>query len=308
MSRLPMLLASSVVRGTNLGESHGGLYRIDLERRSVEQTLDWNRTAIDIAGRGGDRGLRGIAFHGERILVAANAELLVLDQDFAVLESHGNRHLRHCHEISVAQGHVFLTSTGFDSVLAFDLTARRFVAGWHLGAQGGALTLHPFDPEATAGPPAGHVFHLNSVVASASGFWFSGLHTPGLLRMDGSRLSLAAPLPQGTHNAQLLGDGVIYNDTMRDCVVHRDGGRTTEMAVPHFDARDIVNIARFASEVARPGFARGLCVVGESLLAGGSSPSTIALYDVHAGARVGQLTLSMDVRNAVHGLAVWPFT
>ena len=308
MAVLPMLLASSVVRGTNLGESHGGLYRIDLERRTVMQTLDWNRTGIDIAGRGGDRGLRGIAFHGERILVATNAELLVLDQDFTVLESHSNRHLHHCHEISVAQGHVFLTSTGYDSVLAFDLAARRFVAGWHLGAQGDVLTLHPFDPEASAGPPAGHVLHINSVVASASGFWFSGLNTPGLLRMDGRSLSLAAPLPQGTHNAQPLGDGVLYNDTVRDRVVHRDAGRTTEIPVPHFEAGKILNIERFASGVARPGFARGLCVLGDALVAGGSSPSTIALYDLRAGTQVSQLTLSMDVRNAVHGLAVWPFS
>ena len=82
MGRLPTLLASSVIRGSRLGESHGGLYRVDLERGTAELKLDWNDTGIDISGRGGDRGLRGIAFHGERILVAANAELLVLDQDF----------------------------------------------------------------------------------------------------------------------------------------------------------------------------------------------------------------------------------
>ena len=308
MARLPTLLASSVVRGTNLGESHGGLYRVDLERRTAVQTVDWNDTGIDIAGRGGDRGLRGIAFHGERILVASNAALLVLDQQFTVLASYGNRHLQHCHEISVARDHVFLTSTGYDSVLAFDLARRRFVAGWHLRAQGDALTLHPFDPEGSAGPPAGHALHLNSVVASAAGFCFSGLNTPGLLRMDGGGLSLVAPLPQGTHNAQPWGDGVLFNDTACDRVVHRAAGRSTEIAVPRFDAREISNLDRFASAVARPGFARGLCVVGDGLVAGGSSPSTIALYDVHAGTRVAQLTLSTDVRNAVHGLAVWPFT
>ena len=307
MLRLPTLLASSVIRGSNLGESHGGLYRLDFEGGSVELVLDWNRTDIDIAGRGGDRGLRGIAFHGEHILIAANAQLLVLDQDFAVRETHTNRYLHHCHEISVARGHVFLTATGFDSVLAFDLAARRFAAGWHLRGGDDSLTLDPFDPASSAGPPPGHAFHINSVVATPAGFWFSGLNTPGLLHMDGSRLRLSAPLPQGTHNAQPLDDGVIYNDTVSERVVYRRAGRTTEMAIPQFDAQAILNRERFASEVARPGFARGLCTVGDAHVAGGSSPSTVALYDLRDGTRVRQLNLSMDVRNAVHGLAVWPY-
>lgn len=308
MSRLPTLLASSVIRGSNLGESHGGLYLLDLERRSAALVLDWNRTDIDIAGRGGDRGLRGIAFHGEHVLLAANAHLLVLDQDFVVRESYTNRYLKHCHEISVAHGHVFLTATGFDSVLAFDLASRRFVAGWHLEGRDDSLTLRPFDPCSPAGPPPGHVFHLNSVAASTAGFCFSGLHTPGLLCMDGSRLRLAAPLPQGTHNAQPLGEGVIYNDTVRERVVYRRGDHTTEIAIPQFDAHAIINRERFGSEVARPGFARGLCAVGGTRVAGGSSPSTVALYDLRDGTRMQTLTLSMDVRNAVHGLAVWPYS
>ena len=102
---------------------------IDLERGVAQLKVDWNDTGIDIGGRGGDRGLRGIAFHGERILVAANAELLVLDQDFGVIESFRNPYLQHCHEISVANDRVFLTATGFDSVLMFDLATKRFSGG-----------------------------------------------------------------------------------------------------------------------------------------------------------------------------------
>ena len=68
--RLPRVLASSVVRGAQFGESHGGLYLVDLHTGSAEPKLDWSRADIDFQGRGGDRGLRGIAFYGERILVA----------------------------------------------------------------------------------------------------------------------------------------------------------------------------------------------------------------------------------------------
>jgi hypothetical protein len=308
MGRLPLLLASSVIRGSHLGQSHGGLYLVDLERGTAELKLDWNSTRIAIAGRGGDRGLRGIAFHDEHILVAANAELLVLDQGFELLESFANPYLQHCHEITVVAGRVLLTSTGFDSVLMFDLRTRQFGGGWHLTAQGSALGLRPFDPRTTAGPAAANRFHLNSISATGSGFWFSGLDTPGLLHTTGDGLALAAELPPGTHNAQMLGDGVLYNDTAGERVCYRSRGRSTGMAVPDFAADAIVNTERVAPTVARARFARGLCVLPDGLVAGGSSPSTVAVYDVAGGKRLLQQNLSMDIRNAVHGLAVWPYS
>jgi hypothetical protein len=306
--RLPTLLASSVIRGSRLGESHGGLYLVDLERGVAELKLDWNTTAIDIGGRGGDRGLRGIAFHGERILVATNAELLILDQSFRVLESFTNSYLRHCHEISVVGDRVYMTATGFDSLLAFDLTTGRFVDGWHLGMVGHSLGLNHFNPSTAAGPAASHDFHLNSVHASATGIWFSGLNTPGLLHMNGKGVGLVARLPRGTHNAQLWNGGLLYNDTESDRICHLQDGRAREIAVPDFDPQRIVNLQRFGSAVARPRFARGLCVLADGLVAGGSSPSTLSVYDLRAGTRLTQQNLSMDVRNAVHGLAVWPYS
>ena len=42
-------------------------------------------------------------------------------------------------------------------------------------------------------------------------------------------------------------------------------------------------------------------------LVGGSSPATITVYDIDAGTTVTSVNISMDVRNAVHGLEVWPF-
>jgi thiamine monophosphate kinase len=62
------------------------------------------------------------------------------------------------------------------------------------------------------------------------------------------------------------------------------------------------------SQVARQGFGRGLCAAGDTLIAGGSSPSTVSIYDVDAGQRVAAVNLSMDIRNAIHGLELWPFS
>ncbi len=304
--RWPRVLASSVVRGAQLGECHGGLFLIDLQTGSVEPTLDWNRTDIDFEGRGGDRGLRGIAFHGERILVAANAELLVLDPTFALIESHRHRHLAHCHEISVDGSRVFLTSTGFDALLIFDLEERRFVEGWHLGLDGRELSWRRFDPDGE-GPPRHNLFHLNSVRARGTELYFSGLYTPGLLRFDGRSLSLCARLPEGTHNAQMVEGGVAYNDTASDRVCYESPGTRMAIPVPAYARHDILNIERYASTVARPGFARGLCPVAPGLIAAGSSPSTVSVYDLRSGRRLRAVNLSMDVRNAIHGLAPWPF-
>jgi hypothetical protein len=43
------------------------------------------------------------------------------------------------------------------------------------------------------------------------------------------------------------------------------------------------------------------------VVAGGSSPSTISVYDLVKNERVLSVNLTMDVRNAIHGLEVWPF-
>ena len=126
---LPVLIATSVVRGSQQGESHGGVYLVDFSRRKVRQCIDWNDCDIDFSGRGWDRGLRGIAFHGDRIYIAASDRLLAYDQAFNLLGSWSNRYLRHCHEIAVKDEMLFLSSTGFDSLLGFNLEREEFVWG-----------------------------------------------------------------------------------------------------------------------------------------------------------------------------------
>jgi hypothetical protein len=48
-------------------------------------------------------------------------------------------------------------------------------------------------------------------------------------------------------------------------------------------------------------------VLNDDLVAGGSSPSTIALHDLKRSKTVLTVRLSQDVRNAIHGLEIWPF-
>lgn len=137
--------------------------------------------------------------------------------------------------------------------------------------------------------------------------WFSGLHAPGLLHTDGRDLKLVLALPPGTHNAQPYSTGVLYNDTAAERICFQTQAQLTQLPVPRFPREHILNVDRFESTVARAGFGRGLCVLPNGWVAGGCSPSTIAIYDLQARRTVTQVNLSMDVRNAIHGLAVWPY-
>ena len=85
--QLPKLVATSVVRGSEKGQSHGGVYLIDFAEQRVEQKIDWNTGDIDFAGRGWDRGLRGIEFTDDAIWIAASDELFCYSPDFQLIDS-----------------------------------------------------------------------------------------------------------------------------------------------------------------------------------------------------------------------------
>lgn len=303
------LIATSVVRGSEQGDSHGGVYLIDLQKQIADQVIDWNTVDIDWQGRGWDRGLRGIAFHGERVYVAASDELYAFSPDFRRLGSWRNPYLKHCHEIAVWQDHLFLTSTGFDSILGFNLNTDTFDWGLHIDTDGMQFQSRRFDPQNEAGPMFLNKLHLNSIFCSADGMYMSGLKNGGLLHFNGKRVAMSATLPAGTHNARPFQDGVLFNDTGSEKVrfASRDKNRDRVFSVPSVDPATMTGVGLDSSALARPGFARGLCVISDTLIAAGSSPSTVALHDLVSGETALAVQLSHDVRNAIHGLEVWPF-
>ena len=126
MQSLPTIIATSVVRGSQQGESHGGIYLADFENQVANIMVDWDDSGIDFTGRGWDRGLRGIEFSGDEIFVAASDELFVYDQEFNIKRSYKNDFLRHAHEINKFENLLFFTSTGYDSLLVFDLNRDEF--------------------------------------------------------------------------------------------------------------------------------------------------------------------------------------
>jgi hypothetical protein len=304
------LVTTSVVRGSNQGESHGGVFLIDLDERLVEQKIDWNTAAIDWQGRGADRGLRGIAFDGETIYIAASDELFAYSRDFELIGSWRNQYLKHCHEIDIWERTLYLTSTGYDSILGFDLDQKHFHLGIHIETQNFRFKATTYDPNEDSGPLLLNRLHVNNVRCSEGGMYIAGLKTGGMLHFNGKSVLMSAELPAGTHNAQPFRDGVLFNDTKADRLRYCGRGEGKEdraMKVPKYDPKELVNSAMDDSRIARQGFARGLAVISDTIVAGGSSPSTVSIYDLANNEILGSVNLTKDLRNAIHGLEVWPF-
>jgi hypothetical protein len=320
IGRLPKVIASSVIRSSHKGESHGGVYIVDLEQESSCQVIDWNDGTISWEGRGADRGLRGIAISQDHIFLAASDEILVYNSDLELVQSYRNRYLKHCHEIAAFDDTLFLTSTGYDSVLEFNLRARRFVRGYclrynryqkrlrklRLGLEP-AFTL--FDPNREGGPHAGDTTHVNNVYCWEGCLFISGLHLGYLYGIRNHRPFRYARVPFGVHNAQPFREGVLLNDTNADRVAYLDRrGRVAQsFPITHYDESEVL-MSHLPNDHARQGFARGLCTEGDELIISGSSPATISAFRFGGPCdALRTLNISMDIRNSIHGLEIWPF-
>ena len=302
------LIATSVVRGSNQGESHGGVFLIDFDQQKVKQTIDWNTSDIDWQGRGWDRGLRGIAFDGERIFIAASDELFCYSPDFELLASYRNPFLKHCHEICVFERRLYITSTGFDSVLGFDLDSNSFCWGLSLAVDGIGFRGQPFDPNGLDGPSPSNVLHINNIHCNKEGMFLSGLKTGNLLYFNGREVKPFSSLPAGVHNARPYRDGIVFNDTQANVVRYVTREDQKYFKVPTYAEDELTHAGIDDSRVARQGFGRGLCEFADGVLAAGSSPSTISLHNLDTMKTTETVTLTLDIRNAIHGLEVWPFS
>jgi hypothetical protein len=316
----PTVIVSSVVRSSDQGQSHGGVYLVDLQDGSVQQRIDWNAPGIDWEGRGGDRGLRGIAFHRDRVLLAASDEIFVFDRQLEPLGSFRNRYLKHCHEIFVADDRLYVTSTGFDSILEYDLAAERFTRGFLLRYADRwkarrRLGIRPrpafrvFDPEAADGPDARDTSHVNNVVVEDGSIFCSGVNMGTLWRIADDHLFRQAKIPYGSHNARPFRGGVLLNHTATDQVAFVDpAGRVARsFPIKRYEPERLEH-RELGRDLARQAFGRGLAVVppGDTFVAG-SSPASVTLYAFDPPRVITTVTISLDLRNAVHGLEIWPF-
>ena len=313
LASIVKLVTTSVVRGSHQGESHGGVYLIDLERRDVRQAIDWNTTDIDWQGRGWDRGLRGIAFDGEVVYIAASDELFAYTPDFKPLGSWRNPYLRHCHEIAVYERRLYLTSTGFDSILAFDLDKREFSLGAARRARtSSASRACAFDPReagrATAAQqaaPEQRALHARAACTSPAS------RPAACCSTTASSVQMAAELPAGHAQRAAV--------SRRRAVQRYGGGRAALCRSGRGPGRPRLQGAALRPRAAaepRPGHERdrspGLRARIVHAVRNRSWPAArrrrpSRSTTSQSNERLLSVNLTMDVRNAIHGLAVWPY-
>lgn len=306
-STMTILIATSTIRGRHQGDSHGGVFLVDIENGSAAQAIDWSTAGIDWRGRGRETGFRGIAFDGDLVYFAANNELFAYTSGFEPVASYRSPFLQNCHAISRYERRLFLTSAAYDSILGFDLDNKRFSWGLHISSQADDFRGTPFDPNGQKGPPPENRLHLNSVFCDENGMFISGLRSGWLLHFSGRRISRFVNLPEGTHNARPWRGGVLFNDTDSNVVRYVTPETNHVFRVPRYPEDQLTNAETGDSQFIRQSFARGLCTLDDDVVAAGSSPTTIALHNVSSMQTTLCITLSMDVRNAIHGLEVWPF-
>ena len=301
------LIATSVLRGNHAGEPHGGVYLINLESNQILKPVDWN--PLDTGRQGGSeaRGLRGIACHGDRIYIAASDQLVVFDQAFNAVASFRNAYLEDCQGICVFERHLFLTSAGYDAILGFNLETERFDWALRIVTDGRVFGARRFDPNGDEGPLLINKLGLGNVHCEPGGLYVSGTRTGALLRFSGERVGVRATLPQGAQDARPYRDGILFNDTKAGAVRFESPSSRMVFPVPRLRSQQVTQANPDGARSAKPAFGRGLCVVSDNLIAAGSSPATISIYDLAAGETVKAVNLSLDSRLSIHGIEIWPY-
>ena len=304
------LVTTSVIRGSVRGETHGGICVLDLEAQSVLRTYDRDDSDIDWTSASGGRGLRGIAVDGDTVYVATGAELLAMTPEFSVVDTWRCPFLLDAHGVFVWERMLYMTSAVYDSIVGFDLDQRRFVWGMNIVRKSNQFAVSGFDPNANEGPLPLDKLHINNVHCNRHGMYITGLKTGGMLHFNGTRIRMAVELPANARNAQPYRDGVLFNDSDAGALRYTgrgDGREDRAMRVPERSAAELENSDAIEQGIVRSGFARGLCVLSGHIVAGGSSPSTVTLYDLAANETLGSVHIAQDARESLHSIARWPF-
>jgi hypothetical protein len=333
MINLPKILCTTVIRSVKQGESHGGIYVVDLNNEEVKQVFDYNTSDIDFYGRGGSRGLRGIAFDTNKVYIAGSEELFVFDSQMKLIETFKNRYLELCHEIYLSENNLYLTSTNFDSILVFDTNSRKFIKGYHFTqknylktrlyrilnkALNKTIQIRPFqineelgftefNPDSGNGPERSNKFHINNVTVIDHKLFLAGVKLLTLQEFDFAKVTKIANIPGGTHNAMpYMQEFVIMNNTRKNEIVVKyiSGKNLKRWDVKLFPHDELLN-ANIPDDHARQGFARGLAIF-ENYIIAGSSPANISVYDINEKGVIKTINFSKDIRITIHGLEVIP--
>ena len=221
LMRLTILVATSVVRGSRQGESHGGVYLVDFEQRPRGADAGLEHDGHRLAGpRLGPRPARhrvrwrdGV-HRRERRAVRVHAGLPAhrllaqplpeaLPRDLPVTSARCSSPRR--------------ASTRFSASIS---TAGCSAGGLHVAADGGGFRRQAIRSRSSAtGPAPSNALHLNNVHCERGGMHVSGLRTGGILLFNGRELEqVGESAGQARTTRGRSADGVLFNDTQSDVV------------------------------------------------------------------------------------------
>ena len=226
-----------------------------------------------------------------------------------LIESWQNPHLVNCHGIGIHQRELFLVSAGNDCILAFDLNEKKFHWAMHVQSEHHQFRPSVFDPLESGGPIPIDKLRLRHIRCGEGGLYFSGLGSGGLLHFNGEKIHMLAELPHGAQDAQIFRNGVVFNDSHAGVLRYAgddDGSEDRALEVPFFTETDHERQDSDDTRQLKRGYARGLCLLSDTLVAGGSTPAGVSLYELRDNRKLASVWFTKDVLQAVNCVEAWP--
>jgi len=320
------IICSTVVRAAKQGDTHGGLYVIDVDTEEILHHQPYTDDFVNDNERGGERGLRGIVVLDDRIVVADSGGLIELDKETYKITKRlrDDQIFKSIHEICYFDDNIWVTSTAYDAIAKIDLDFRLSgfweVIGENKSDYKALIGLREINPGEA---PEEDNFHINSISANNKRLVFGGLITH---LYDFETMNVVNPMPiiNGSksfqHNFYEYPEfyavnlttfgylGLIHSDDSVHTMPNSFNNESTGIERTLLRTRFLVlpkakKVKYYADDIAKSNWNRGLARHGDLLFVG-SSPARIIVLNMKDGKIEKIIQLEEDIRHCIHGLEI----
>jgi len=299
------IIASSVIRSAVRGQSHGGLYVVDSDKKIIRQVLDWTYPHIrwDLEDNGGgDRGMRGMVFYNDYLYAAGSMYIYKFNKRFELVNKFDNKYFNGTHEMFSIGNILYSIANQFDAIWRFDLDKDEWIDGfYHTLGQPPRL----FKPGQEI--PHSDSLHLDSVSVKDGFVWYAGSTTEYLygFNMDTLEERQIKLFHRNTHSARWWKDGIVFNRSLESETCYQiDDKLILTWPTPRMD-RGLITGA-IPGDHARAEYTRGMAIEND-IIAIGTSPASVHFFSLDSPQPILSTVLSTDIRNSVCGLASYPW-
>lgn len=310
--------ASTVIRGSKDEEMTGFIYSIDWNKKEIIKKIP---VPIDTSNpfwnsRGGNRGGRGIVYHGNKLYVATAMSILVYDLDLNLIDKISNPLFAGVHEMCKEADGIWVTSTVHDLVLKVDFNGETIEEWWgsedktlqnKFGFKGRNLNLNLDFPEESFKEAYEkycdeEIFHINTVCVNERGVYILSSKKKSFMKIkpDPSQVIIKDTSLKGPHNGIFTNSGrIIINNTGKQTV--RIYNEQNGELLKEIKTKIYKNLMG-GNQFAKPGWQRGLTNVHSNYYLVGTSPATLFELDIERELIGEDLVLEDDVTHCIHGV------